>query len=174
MIRKEQVYATEFEETILSEVERQVNSLPTAVVDCYIGPSQGNLGIVAPTFEVRPTNARGARISGAVLQGEGLVINVGHSRREFKFKGSSSAEAADCASQLSRICRAVFAGNFTESLRVDRSGKPISSFLKLHLNGSEVRMWRNRLITDLFKSTRKREIRYAPYTKDSERASQGE
>jgi hypothetical protein len=163
MIRKEQVYVTEFEKAVLAEVERQVNSLPAGRADCYIGPSQGNLGIVAPTFEIRPANAGAARISGAVLQGEGLILNVGHSRRELRFKGASISEAADCALQLSQVCRAVFAGNFTELLRLDHSGKPISSCLKLHVDGSEFRMWQNRLLTDIFKCTRKREVRYAPY-----------
>ena len=50
MIRNEYVYATDFEKVVLSEIERQVNSLPTGVADCYIGPSQQTSKIVAPTF----------------------------------------------------------------------------------------------------------------------------
>ncbi len=166
MIRTEYVYATDFEKAVLSEIETRVNSLPVGVADCYIGPSRQVSNMVAPTFEIQPSNPGAAPISGTVLEGEGVLINVGHSRRELRFGGASASEASDCARLASEICCAVFAGDFTERMRVDRRGRRISSCLKLRLNQGDFRMWHNRLLTDLFKLTSKREIHYAPYSGD--------
>jgi len=163
IIRNKNVYVTEFEKIVFSEVERQVNGLPPGVADCYIGPSQHDSRMIAPTFRIRPTNPDAAPISGAVLEGEGVVISVGHSRREIGFRGTSTADALECAQRVSEICRAVFAGNFTERLEVDRTGRRISSSLRLPLSGGDFRMWQNRILTDLFRLTTKREIHYAPY-----------
>src|SRR5437660_9197782 len=126
MIKKEDVYATEFEKAVLAEVERQMNGLPGGLADCYIGPPRGEIRSVAATFEIEPTNPAAARIGGAVIQGEGAVVSVGHSRRELWFRQTNASGAAECAARLSQICRAVFAGHFAESLRVDRTGRRIS------------------------------------------------
>ena len=161
----EQMYATEFERAILSEIEGLVKGLPAGTANYRVGPSRHDPGMVAPTFEIRPTNPAAACISGAVISGAGITVSVGHSCRELWTSETSASEASECARIVLGICRAVFAGNFTEHLRMDRSGKRISSSLCLRLDNGDFRMWRNRLIADLFKFGTKREIRYEPYYK---------
>jgi hypothetical protein len=164
MIRNQQIYRTEqFEKVVLSEIEKLVNSLPAGVATCYIGPSKHDPNMIAPTFEIQPANPDAARIAGVVMDGEGVAISVGHSRRELWYKRTDVSEASDCARLVSEICCAVFAGNFTERMRVDRRGRRISSHLKLLLNRGEFRMWQNRLLRDLLRRSSEREIHYPPY-----------
>lgn len=170
MIRNEHVYATEFEKIVLSEIERQVSSLPMGAADCYIGPSRHSRTMVSPTFEIQPSNPLAARISGAVLEGQGAVVSVGFSRRELWYRRTSTSEASDCARLMSEICRAVFAGNFTERVKIDRFGRRISSRLNLRLTTGDFQMWQNRLLADILTPTSAREIPYAPYSVDSRAA----
>jgi hypothetical protein len=164
MIRNEQMYTTEFERIVLSEIEKLANSLPAGVAKSYFGPSRDDPKMIAPTFEIQPANPDAARIAGAIVEGEGATISVGHSRRQLWYKRTTACEASDCARRVSDICRAVFSGNFTEQIRVDQAGRRISSCLKLCLgDGTTFRMWHNRLFTDLFKVTTKRDTRYSPY-----------
>lgn len=162
MITNDLMYASEFQKIVLSEIERVVKSLPPGVATYYVGPSKHDPGMIALTFKIQPANPNAASIAGAVADGE-VTISVGCSRREWWTKQASASEGAKCALFVSRICRAVFAGNFKERIRVDRSGRRVSSCLKLSLDGKTSRMWQNRLLTDLLTITKKREVQYEPY-----------
>jgi hypothetical protein len=155
----------DFGNVVLSEIEKVVNTLPAGVAKAYIGPSKRHPGMIASTFRIEPASPNAAPIAGAVTEGE-VTISVGHSRQELWTKRATASDAAKCAQLVSSICRAVFAGNFTELIRVDRDGRMVSSRLTLCIDGGDFRMWHSRLLRDALRFTRKREIHYARYVTD--------
>jgi len=163
MINREQGYTTELERLVLTAVENQVNGLPSGTAECYIGPNKGDPRMNAPVFEIVPTNPKAARIGGAVLEGEGVTISVGHSRRELGYNLTNASAVVECASFVADICQAVFAGNFAEDINENAGGRIISSSLRLRVRGRVYRLWRNRLITDLVTITKKKRVIYEPY-----------
>src|SRR6266566_8112950 len=96
---------TGFESKVLERLQNIVASLPEGVAKLEIGKHPTHSSMVAPYFQVLPTNPRSAAIRGVVTNEEGFDLTIGQaSSRELWITGGDIFKGKSCEEEFFLIC----------------------------------------------------------------------
>jgi hypothetical protein len=154
-----------FETGLVEEVNRLMASLPSGAARLRVGRIPGRPQWPEPYFEITPGNPRSAPLKGSAVAKD-LNLIVGHSWREFYgfAHGGTVIRGATWQEELREIWLAVVAGQLTERLFMDSSGRVIAWNSHLRLDGKDL-VFRNGRREKLFGRayTTARTVTYEPY-----------